>query len=106
KGVAGIWEQLTNDQFVGFYGQKKELVSGGRYRPLSMVSFCIEYELFKLNPYLYHLMNIIWYILNGSLLYFALKLLLKNHLNKNYQLLPLLTTLIWFFHPIHTEVVA
>ena len=34
KGFSGIWDQLTNDQFVGFYGVKKELVAGGRYRPL------------------------------------------------------------------------
>lgn len=106
EGFSGIWKQLSNDQFVGFYGQKKELVSGGRYRPLSMVMFNIEYEFFELNPTFYHLMNVLWYILNGFLLYFALNLLFQNHLSKNYQLLPLLAALLWFFHPIHTEVVA
>lgn len=106
EGFSGIWKQLSNDQFVGFYGQKKELVSGGRYRPLSMVMFNIEYEFFELNPTFYHLMNVLWYILNGFLLYFALSLLFQNHLSKNYQLLPLLAALLWFFHPIHTEVVA
>lgn len=106
EGFSGIWKQLSNDQFVGFYGQKKELVSGGRYRPLSMVMFNIEYEFFELNPTFYHLMNVLWYIFNGFLLYFALSILFQNQLSKNYQLLPLLAALLWFFHPIHTEVVA
>lgn len=106
EGLSGIGKQLSNDQFVGFYGQKKELVSGGRYRPLSMVMFNLEYELFQLNPFYYHLMNVLWYILNGFLLYYALKLLFKDHLTSNLQILPILTALFWFFHPIHTEVVA
>tara|TARA_B100001063_G_scaffold181558_1_gene170720 strand:+ start:13496 stop:15484 length:1989 start_codon:yes stop_codon:yes gene_type:complete len=106
EGFSGIWKQLSNDQFVGFYGQKKELVSGGRYRPLSMVMFNIEYEFFELNPTFYHLMNVLWYIFNGFLLYYALKLLFQNQLSKNYRLLPILAALFWFFHPVHTEVVA
>lgn len=106
EGFSSIWKQLSNDQFVGFYGQKKELVSGGRYRPLSMVMFNIEYEFFELNPTFYHLMNVLWYIFNGFLLYYALKLLFQNQLSKNYQLLPILAALFWFFHPVHTEVVA
>ncbi|MEX2380491.1 MAG: tetratricopeptide repeat protein [Vicingaceae bacterium] len=106
EGFSGIWKQLSNDQFVGFYGQKKDLVSGGRYRPLSMVLFNIEYELFKLKPFYYHLMNVLWYMLNGFLLYYALKSLFKKWLTEELQLLPLLAALFWFFHPIHTEVVA
>jgi len=51
-------------------------------------------------------MNVLWYIFNGFLLYFALSILFQNQLSKNSQLLPLLAALLWFFHPIHTEVVA
>lgn len=107
KGFAGIWDQLTNDQFVGFYGEKKELVSGGRYRPLSMVVFNIQYALAGESPFLGHLINVLFYILNGYLLF-----LLLNRLFQNYKALhewipfPLLVSLLWFFHPIHTEVVA
>jgi len=45
KGIRGIPDILTNDTFTGFFGVKKNLVSGGRYRPLSLVLFAIEYQL-------------------------------------------------------------
>lgn len=107
KGFAGIWDQLTNDQFVGFYGEKKELVSGGRYRPLSMVVFNIQYAFAGESPFLGHLTNVLFYILNGFLLFLLLDRLLLNYQALNKWLsFPLLVSLLWFFHPIHTEVVA
>ncbi len=106
-GFAGIWDQLSNDQFVGFYGEKKSLVAGGRYRPLSMVVFNIQVGLFGTNPFIGHLCNVLFYILCGILLYHALSRLLGD---ENKSLLPsslaLLISGLWFFHPIHTEVVA
>lgn len=107
KGISGIWDQLSNDQFVGFYGEKKELVSGGRYRPLSMVMFNIEYALFGQSPFVGHLMNVLWYLLNGVLLFLVLhKLFPKNWESNSIVQLSLLVSLLWLFHPIHTEVVA
>ncbi|MDC1451005.1 glycosyltransferase family 39 protein [Vicingaceae bacterium] len=107
KGFSGIWDQLTNDQFVGFYGEKKELVAGGRYRPLSMVIYNIQYDLAGANPFLGHLINVLFYILNGILLYTVLNRVLSQFQGflKGISL-PLLVSLLWFFHPIHTEVVA
>lgn len=43
KGMKGIW---TEDTFVGFFGKQQNLVSGGRYRPLSVATFALEVELF------------------------------------------------------------
>jgi len=106
KGFNGIWDQLSNDQFVGFYGSKKELVSGGRYRPLSMVMFNIEYAFVGDSPWLYHLFNVLYYILSGFLLFIVLKKLLSTDKAHPWMSLALLASLIWFFHPIHTEVVA
>lgn len=107
KGFSGIWDQLTNDQFVGFFGVKKQLVAGGRYRPLSMVIYNIQYALAGENPFLGHLVNILFYILNGILLYKVLDRILPqfNGLLKRISF-PLVVSLLWFFHPIHTEVVA
>ncbi|MDB4082764.1 glycosyltransferase family 39 protein [Vicingaceae bacterium] len=107
KGFSGIWDQLTNDQFVGFYGEKKELVAGGRYRPLSMVIYNIQYDLAGANPFLGHLINVLFYILNGILLYTVINRVLSQFQGflKGISL-PLLVSLLWFFHPIHTEVVA
>lgn len=109
KGFSGIWDQLSNDQFMGFYGEKKDLVSGGRYRPLSMVVFNIQYAINGESPFLGHLTNVLFYILNGVLLYLVLQRLLVHYERNDflsYLSFPLLISLIWFFHPIHTEVVA
>jgi len=48
KGVGGIGEIMGNDAYKSFYesmGVEQQL-SGGRYRPLSIVSFAIEQQLF------------------------------------------------------------
>ena len=46
KGLAGIKDHFTHDMFEGFFGERgAKLVSGGRYRPLSMVSLTVEYEI-------------------------------------------------------------
>ena len=47
KGMAGIWGK---DTFVGFFGDERNLVSGGRYRPFTVAMFALENQLFgKLN---------------------------------------------------------
>jgi len=107
KGFSGIWDQLSNDQFVGFYGEKKELVAGGRYRPLSMVVYNIQHALAGESPFVGHLVNVLFYILNGILLFKILDRILPQFEGflKGVSF-PLLVSLLWFFHPIHTEVVA
>jgi tetratricopeptide (TPR) repeat protein len=43
KGMSGIW---SKDTFVGFFGEEKNLVSGGRYRPFTVAMFAFENQLF------------------------------------------------------------
>ncbi|MCX6250446.1 MAG: tetratricopeptide repeat protein [Bacteroidetes bacterium] len=108
KGVAGIKEIFSYDSFTGFYRVQKNLVAGGRYRPLSIASFAVEYSLMNgLNPYVSHLMNIILYGLTGCLIFLILsKLLPPGKGNPWYTGIPFITTLLFLAHPIHTEVVA
>ncbi len=107
KGFSGIWDQLSNDQFVGFYGEKKELVAGGRYRPLSMVIYNIQYALAGENPFVGHLVNVLFYMLNGILLFKVIDRIIPSFEGFLKVIsFPLLVSLLWFFHPIHTEVVA
>jgi len=56
QGFSGIKDIMTHDAFVGTYGEALEL-SGGRYRPLSIVMFAVEYQLFGANPLVGHMMN-------------------------------------------------
>ncbi len=107
KGFDGIPDLLTNEGFTGFFGKKKDLVAGGRYRPLSLVTFAIEYQFFGQNPFISHLINIILYILTTILLFKLLVYFFKDSFEKHkYLNIPFIASLLFLAHPIHTEVVA
>jgi tetratricopeptide (TPR) repeat protein len=108
KGIAGIKEIFSYDSFTGFFGTDKKLVAGGRYRPLSIASFAIEYALMGgLNPFFSHLINILLYALTGSMIFIIFSRLLKAPPgNPWYQGIPFLVSMIFMAHPVHTEVVA
>ncbi|MDD2413234.1 MAG: glycosyltransferase family 39 protein [Bacteroidales bacterium] len=107
KGIAGIPEIMTNDAFTGFFGTKKSLVAGGRYRPLTQIMFAFEYHFFGLNPVVSHLINLLLYILLCVLLYALLRELFTFEKDKVwYCSLAFWSALIFSLHPVHTEVVA
>jgi len=100
QGIKGIPDLLTKDFFAGIYGQGLEL-GGGRYRPLSLIMFAVEHELFGNNATPSHVINILLYGLVGVVLF-----LLLLDLFPKQPLLPVVATLLFMAHPIHTEVVA
>jgi len=52
NGLDGIKSIFSEEFFSGFFDQKgKKLVAGGRYRPLSMVTFAIEWDLIMGSPF-------------------------------------------------------
>ena len=101
KGFSGIKDIMTHDAFVGTYGEALEL-TGGRYRPLSIVMFAIEYQLFGLNPLVGHMMNVLLFAITGGMIFLLMIKLLGT---KNIWV-PLITASLFVVHPIHTEVVA
>ncbi len=101
KGIAGIPDLLTKDSFYG-YNQGNSDLTGGRYRPLSLITFALEHELFGNNAPFAHIMNVLLYALTCVLLLFTLYLLFPS-------LSPLIIfggALLFVVHPSHTEVVA
>ena len=129
KGFKGIPEVMTKDAFTGFFGDSKTLVAGGRYRPLSQVTFIIEYELFggsihdkvgfhqcpeneqlfsdSILPVVQHGGNLILFILLCLSIYAVLKKLFPKFENEKwYFSVPFLATLLFALHPLHTEAVA
>ncbi len=52
KGVKGVKDIMTHDAYYSFYKQMnaQDQLSGGRYRPLSVVSFALEQEFIRLYP--------------------------------------------------------
>ena len=108
KGIDGIAEIWNNDSMSGFLGKENDLLQGGRYRPLSLIVFAIDYELWELNTYYFHLQNIVFYLLSCFVLYFTLLLLFQFQQPENSKLkfLAFVGTLIFAVHPVHTEAVA
>lgn len=107
QGFSGISEIMTTDVFVGFYGTDKNLVAGKRYRPLSLVTFAIEYQLFGENPFISHLINVLLYAFTGVLLYLLfLKILPDRNENSIFWTTAFVSTCLYIAHPLHTEVVA
>ena len=105
QGFHGIGKILTSDALESYIkgkgGTSYEL-SGGRYRPLSLVSFAIEKSLFNGNPFISHLINVLLYLLTIYLFY----KLLKERFFINQPSVAFLSALIFAIHPLHTEVVA
>ncbi|MDD2365641.1 MAG: tetratricopeptide repeat protein [Desulfuromonadaceae bacterium] len=73
----------------------------GQYNPLSMLSFMLDFTIWRgLNPEGYHLTNIVVHLLNGLLVY---RLLLRLH---GERLIALLATAIFLLHPVQVESVG
>ncbi|MFN8275993.1 MAG: tetratricopeptide repeat protein [Chitinophagales bacterium] len=108
QGFQGIKDIMTHDAFVGLFGEKgSALVTGGRYRPLSIVTLAVEVEFFGQNPAISHAINVLLFALTCVLLYHLLKLLFPPKSGTPFYLsLPFLTAVLYAAHPIHTEVVA
>lgn len=128
KGMHGIW---TEDTFVGFFGDRRNLVSGGRYRPLSVATFALELQLFgevvkdkqtkepildkdgdvnyKGSPHLSHAINVLLYAILCMVLYLMLLQMFNPEQDKNNlkgYFIAFAGALLYATHPIHTEAIA
>lgn len=81
----------------------KELFSthvGGRYYPITLLAFQLEYFLFSFKPIYYHLVNIFLHLCNVALVFSLL-----NSLKINKKVV-LLTAVFFAWHPLQVESVA
>jgi tetratricopeptide (TPR) repeat protein len=109
KGISGIGKIMTLDAYASYYkqmgGSADAQYSGGRFRPLTFVTFALEHQLFGEMPAERHFVNVMLYLVAlCSILYFLHFFLLKK-LSFGPDL-AFLTVVIFAIHPIHTEVVA
>lgn len=75
-------------------------------RPISMLTFALNYYFTGFDPYYFKLTNLIIHLLNGVILYFISLRIFKNiDLNrkkiKRNQYLALIVSLIWLVHPLN-----
>lgn len=106
SGFKGIGDIFSYDSFTGFFGKEKDLVAGGRYRPLSIATFAVEWQLFGKNPFISHSVNLLLYILSCFVLLSILIQLFPPEKKTHYINTAFIASLLFALHPIHTEVVS
>jgi len=108
KGFSGIGDLMTTESMTGYFGEQKNLVQGNRYRPLSLITYAIEYDIAGgLDPGTSHWLNILFYALTGLLLFRVLTMMFrKNKSLFSWLAIPFLASLFFITHPIHSEAVA
>lgn len=137
--IKGGWDSVksifTEDTFKGYFGSENNVVAGGRYRPMSQLTFMIEFQLFgqdikshlgDVDDYMNlhdsdhekyfkdstlavvnHLMNVLYFMLLCLIVYEVLAMLFTKYQGtKWYQSLAFVATVLFALHPIHTEAVA
>ncbi len=120
NGISGISDILSYDTMAGMFGKTTKELEGGRYRPLSLVTFALEVEFFGKettdisakksfigNPFISHFTNVILYCISMLLLFKVLSKLFEKY-NSDYWYLsiPFIATMLFAVHPLHTEIVA
>lgn len=107
KGFGGIKDILFTESFSGYFGgEQRDLVEGARYRPLSIITFAIEHQLFGQKPGLSHFINILLYGLTGLLIFRILAALFPIKQADWWLALPFVASMIYIVHPVHSEVIA
>lgn len=96
KGIKGIPDILKMDLW------EQSEVRLGYYRPLSLITFALEYEFFQNAPHVHHFNNVLFFAISCIVLFFVMHALLGNV----HQFIPVFVTLLFAAHPVHTEVVA
>ena len=96
KGMGGVAELLHTPYWFGYNGSKDG------YRPVSLVLFAVEWQIFGDNASAFHVFNVLWYAATVVLLF----LTLRRWFGGQWPYFPLFVTLLFMAHPIHTEVVA
>ncbi len=71
-----------------------------RYIPLTSLSMAINYKFSQLDPWGYHLTNLLFHLVNIVLVYYLIRFLHDN------RWVAMLTTILFALHPMHVEPVA
>ncbi|MBI2968069.1 MAG: tetratricopeptide repeat protein [Bacteroidetes bacterium] len=94
KGIRGIPAIFTTHHSI-------DLKSRYEYRPVVLLTFAVEYELFGKNPHISHFINVLIYAFTCLLIFYLLVQLLPGY----YIIFPFITVLLFTAHPLHTEAV-
>ncbi|MFH1752948.1 MAG: tetratricopeptide repeat protein [Candidatus Omnitrophota bacterium] len=100
-----------------FLSKKSEFISDlpTPYRPITAVSFAVDYAIWRSNPFGYHLTNVLVHVCNSALVYFLTYSLIMRYKGKEEKagdseawvyILAFLSAAFFAAHPAHTESVS
>lgn len=72
----------------------------GLYKPFVFLSFALEYHFFQLNPFAYHITNLVFHLINCILVFVFIFILCAN------LRVAFISALLFGIHPLHVESVA
>lgn len=72
----------------------------GKYHPLTLLSYSLEYRFFQLTPRIYHLTNLLLHLTNVILMFYFLRLIVPD------IYIVAVATLLFAIHPLQVEPVA
>jgi tetratricopeptide (TPR) repeat protein len=115
-----VWDDLhykTNPAMIGSNPYSFFLGSSVYYRPLLHLSVVFDYSIWHLNPFGYHLTNILLHTICSILVFLAGLLIFNTKSTKPFiktepitskhpAVLSFMAAMLFVFHPIHTESVA
>ena len=79
-------------------------VIGNYYRPVVFTTYALDYSIWNLNPFGYHLTNLLIHLI-ACLILFRILLILFSY-SKFSLFIALLGTLVFSAHPVHTEAIS
>jgi tetratricopeptide (TPR) repeat protein len=106
EGIKKIW---SSDSFEGFLGKGKNLLPGGRFRPVAQTVFNVQYTINgnENKPAIGHWTNVLLFSFAMVFLYQMLRRLFHSYnAEKGFFNLAFLSTILIAAHPLNTEVVA
>lgn len=77
-----------------------------QYRPILLLSYSIEYHLINLNPFFYHLTNMVLQIINSILVWYVIKKIVTEIKPGSSSWIAFITATLFLIHPVQTEAVA
>lgn len=96
-GFGGFWKILTTFYWAGYWES-----NAGLFRPVSLLLFATEWQIFGDRPAVFHFVHTVLYAALSMQLFLFLRQLFKGQ----GVTLAFLATLLWILMPIHTEVGA
>lgn len=97
QGVSGIGTIWKEHYRFGYWNSKASL-----YRPFTLMTFALDWELSPDNPGFSHFVNVLLYGFCGMILFLCLIKLFKKY----NILIPIAITALFMAHPVHVEAVA